>query len=275
MNTIRSVTIALAASLASIGYAQTTILSQDFSAISAATYTANGSLGTGTGSLSFTATTNEKLEVTAGGTLRFTDGAINGATPNSFHAFTGATTGATGNNAIVGTFDFQPLAVSVGTRGSFVFMINGASQANSGPNTSVYLLFANSGLVSYNNGGALTSSGFSTTNGVNYRVSVIADYSNTTGFDTFTYTITNLDTSSIAYTSTSISTRAAATVVPNVIAFYGGALSTSSSADPFFQIDNINFQNMNVAAVPEPATAATLLGLFGLGGAAFSRRRRA
>ena len=177
MNMTRSTALALtaAATVASTGFAQTTILSQDFSSISAATYTANGSLGTGAGSLSLTATTNEKLEVTASGTLRFTDGAVNGAAPNAYHAFTGATTNGTGNNAIVGSFDFQPLAVSSGSRGSFVFMINGASQANSGPNTSVYLLFANNGLVSYNNAGTLTSSGFSTTNGVNYRVSLTAD----------------------------------------------------------------------------------------------------
>lgn len=277
MNMTRSTALVLTAiaAMASSGFAQTTILSQDFSSISAATYTANGSLGTGTGSLTLAATTNDKLEVTSGGALRFTDGTVGGVTPNSVHAFTGATTNGTGNNAIVGSFDFQPLAVSSGSRGSFVFMINGGGQVNSGPNTSVYLLFANTGLVSHNNGGTLTSSGFSTTNGVNYRVSLIADYSNTAGFDTFTYTITNLDTNSVAYTSPSINTRAAATLVPNVIAFYGGANSTSSSPDPFFQIDNLNFQNLNVAAIPEPASAAALAGLLGLGCAAFARRRRA
>jgi hypothetical protein len=275
MNIPRHLIFALTFSTASLGYAQTTILSQDFSDITPASYTVNNStMGSGNGLLTALVSTNDKLEVTSGGTLRFTDGTAGGSLPNAIHSFSGTTTNGSGNNAIVGSFDFQSLAVSSGSRGSFVFMINAANQANSSSNTSVYLLFDNNGLVSYTNAGVLTSSGFSISNGINYRLSLVADYSNTTGNDTYSFIITNLDTSSVAYTSSVISTRAAANLTPNVIAFYGGAHSTNNSPDPFFQIDNLNFETMNIAAIPEPSTMAALLGFTVLARAGMQRRRR-
>lgn len=273
------ITLGLGLAAASLASAQVTILSQNFDSTATQTVTGGSSLviGSGTSALSLSTATGTTVEVIDTGSgnnaLRYTDNQSGGNTPNAVsNTFTGVSTNTTGNNYIVGSFDFKILSVSSGSAPSFGFQINANSQTNSSSNSSVLIYFNNNGgsatNVSYVQGLTATTtqtvSATTLTANINYRLSLIADYSNTgsTNLDSYTFKIIDLDdNSTTVYASSSIATRANADLTPNRIVFYGGASGTAFNADPFFQIDNINFTATNASAIPEPTTAALLAGL--------------
>lgn len=239
--------------------APATLVSQSFDHLTVQSFTgaANNTVGDSEllGQLTLATSTGTTLAIsgTAGANvLKFTDNQAGGSAPTAYsNVFTGVSTTATGNNRILGCFDFTPLSVASGNAPSFVFMINADGLVNSGPSSSVMITFAptagvtNSPVgVSYTDGG--TSSGNVATLSANtrYRVELTADYSKTGAgnFDTYSFIIRNLDAATIHYRSPAvINTRANADKVPNRIAFYGGASSTVANSSPFFQIDNIRF----------------------------------
>lgn len=278
MKKIASPLFALALVTATLGHAQVTLVSQNFDAVATQTLSGGSSatVGTGTSSLQLTTATSTSLSIADIGSgnnvLQYTDNQNGGAAPNVVSpSFTGVSTNGTGNNYIVGSFDFKALQMTSGSAPGFIFMINASSQVNTGSHSSVIISFGNSGgaatSISYNNGGTNVSNVFTLTANINYRLSLVADYSNTgvANRDSFSFTVTNLDSPGIVYTSPVIETRALADLTPNRMAFYGGAGNTVFNADPFFQIDNINFSATDTAPIPEPSSSAALTGLFIIG----------
>jgi hypothetical protein len=103
------------------------------------------------------------------------------------------------------------------------------------------------------------------TGSINWKFSTTTDFTSAT--DLGTYTITDTDTK---FTVPLSSVNAA----DNITAGYYSAIFSSSSNTAQFQLDNVQFTGVSVAAIPEPSSFAALAGLLGLGFAA-SRRRRA
>lgn len=275
-----SVTFAFANGVA----AQTTLFSQNFDGIATQTISnspTSTNLGTGTGAFvvqTAQASGTATLEIADKGSgnhvARYTDNSTAGTTPNLISAiFSGVN--AT-NYLVLGSFDFKPLAVT-GTAPSFIFVVNANGAITNSADSSVQIQFSNNGgsatNVSYFTAGAYVNNVVTLSAGTNYRMNLIADYSTTgvSNTDSYTFTITNLDTASVTYSSSVIQTRANASLTPNRIAFYGNP-STVANASPFFEVDNINF--VAASAIPEPGATAALMGAVILGTVALRRSRR-
>lgn len=239
---------------------QTTLFSQNFDSLGIQTISNNPTstpLGAGAGAFvvqtsqaAGNTATLDIADVGAGNRVaRYTDNSAEGSSPNLVSAiFSGVN--AT-NHYVLGSFDFKPLGVT-GVAPSFIFMINGGGQVNvDTTNTSVQIMFSDNGgsatTIGYFTAGAPVSNVASLSADTKYRLNIVADYGVTgsTNFDSYSFTITNLDTMSVVYVSPVIQTRANANVTPNRIAFYGNP-SVVQNASPFFEIDNINFISTSI-----------------------------
>ncbi len=200
----------------------------------------------------------------------------NNSTINS--AWSTVSTDATGNNKMTVSFDLKRLNVGdanpVANVAGFRFLLGQAETSSSTVTGVDFIVRAKSGtdggIVRYQNGSTLTTLPTSGTGSVridletNYRFDFNVDLSNATQ-DTWDFKITNLDTSSVIYTSGTLNTRLANVLPTHAVWNFSDVDGGNVDSDPGYLLDNLN-----VAAVPEPAS----LGLIGAAGLLAMRRRR-
>lgn len=262
--------------------AQTTIFSQNFDTLGAtAPITAsgsnvNGTLGSGTGQFNYRVGDQQTLSIADKGSgnyaLRLTDNNAATANDSVIHRnITGVSTTGTGENKIIGSFDYTPLALETGTRGDLVFGIATANQSTpSGGTTAVQLNFSGGTGIIYLNGTTAITATPTLTVGITYRININADFGSDTQ-DTWGFSIINTSNSTELLSVTGISTRAA-NITPGSIFLAAGLNPGRSSADPHVEIDNIHF--VSTSAIPEPGTYALLVGAASLMAVTLRRRRR-
>ncbi|HSI07254.1 MAG: hypothetical protein ACAH89_15420 [Rariglobus sp.] len=239
------------------GHAQVTWLSQNFDDVSTGSYTAaTSTVGSGTGLLNLTGASTGYASVTtvsgANNALTFVDNS-SGSVPIAYSSLSGLSTNGTGNNSLTGSFDFRIINTG-GTVGTLVFAVNsGTNTSTSGVVSSVQILFA--GLnVQVQSAAGVSGTLATLSYATDYRLGLVADYSSTTQ-DSYSFTITDLGTSGIVYSSGVINTRAANAGFGTIL-FNGAGNAGGGNANPYFQLDNLNFTAQNISAIPEPATAA-------------------
>lgn len=251
----------------------TTLLSQDFTSFTGSTtYTADTTVGSGTGTMYLTIQSPQSTTVSSSG-LAFTDNSSASTALNLARApFSGVTTGGTGNNKIQGYFDFTSLNATgtASTNPDMTFAVNTGTTTlfTSAAASAVQIIFLDGNKVTYRDASGQSPVLYTLDYGTAYRFSLAGDFSSTTQ-DTYTFSLTNLSTGLVVYTSGTINTRAA-NVTPESFLWTAGNDQTAASANAFWQLSNAQF-----TAVPEPSTTMTLLlGAAGLLVLRFRRRVR-
>ncbi len=203
--------------------------------------------------------------------LQFTN-AVNNSTlnvanrANTNAAWSSVSTDATGNNMITGSVEFVRLQAS---KTGFRFFL-GAIQDSTGGTPGAQLMVIevqSSGTIIGRNSSPVTATNGTNAVAVNvpYRLDFTIDMSSATT-DTFGFSLTNLNTSSVVATLNPIPARGG-NVLPDRFVLDGRAVDSGLiDSNPSFQINSVV-----VNAVPEPTSLATLA----LGGLVALRRRRA
>jgi len=259
----------LALSLSAAPSWATVIIDTDFSSASAGSITSNGAIS-GAGGLVGQANATDYLNIesiNSSNALTFTKTTINSATqvPTVYKTFSGASTGAAGDNLVTGSFTLTRIN---NVSGQLSFFINsGSGTTSSAATTAVSLSLNNSdGKLAYNAGSSsvTTASGLSL-NSV-YQVNISLDMSSTTQ-DLWRLTVRDLSNGSALFLDTGWINTRAANVTPGILVWNAGANSNRYNASSFAAVDNIRFD-----LVPEPSAFG--LAALGLGGLWIMHRRR-
>lgn len=166
-------------------------------------------------------------------------------------------------------FDFRSDAIDGSTMKFDLFESSFRATASTNTGAS-YSFRTENGVWKYFNGAALVSTGLAFTSGTTYSFNISINPA------TFTYSFTISNGS----TPVSISNAAFRAANFNTDATAGSAggrwveFSAAEISDVAGQAASFSVDNISVSTIPEPASAALLLGLGGLGLSAMRRRRR-
>lgn len=198
--------------------------------------------------------------------LQFTDNSSDAgltANPRAYsNTFGPMSTTSTGDNRLVGSFNYTRLLATTSNADSPTFAFAASSDGqvllSSAQNTIRFAVESN-GRLWYANGATNNDSGFTLVTGTEYRFQIDADFSSSTQ-DTWGLRVTPVGSSTAVVNLTGLGTRAP-NVQVNIISMLGGANQGAVNASPFAQIDNISFATQ---PVPEPTSMACLLIASGL-----------
>lgn len=233
-----------------------TIIDTDFSDAAAGPITSSGTIA-GTGGLTSIANANSSLLITPEKTLQFIDNNTVVGAPIAYKTFSGASTSASGNNFIAGSFLLTlPVQTTSGNLNpQLTFMINsGTDTGGSASSTLASFNVRASGALAYQNGSNSVTSPFSLTQGSEYLFSIMLDTSSDTQ-DVWKLQISLAASPSIYLVDTGWLNTRAANITPSILVWNGGPNANNAKPDPFATIDNLNFE---LTAVPEPSTIALL-----------------
>lgn len=195
--------------------------------------------------------------------VKFTDNAASGLLGLT-KSLTGISTTGTGNNHISGGFDFVVLSgAHTSSQMNFSIGQSGSAPASTSTQQANLRLRANGQVYYINSAGSAVSLSTNLTLNRAYHVDVTVELSSDTQ-DTWSFTITDLTTHTVFASESNINTKWQ-NGTPDRIFFDGNYGLSATSANPFIQMDNINF-----SVVPEPAT----MGLLAVGGVLSLLRRR-
>jgi len=195
--------------------------------------------------------------------VKFTDNAASGLLGLT-KSITGISTTGTGNNYITGGFDFVVFSgASTSSQMNFSIGQSGTTPASTSTQQANLRLRASGQVYYINSAGSQTSLATNLTLDRAYHVDITVNLSSDTQ-DIWSFTITDLTTQTVFASLSDISTRWQ-NGTPDRIFFDGNYGLSATSANPFIQMDNINF-----SVIPEPAT----MGLLAVGGVLALLRRR-
>lgn len=246
-----------------------TILSTNFDSTPVGNITTSGAITNSDGMTATVAADRFLTVVDSAGdhSLQFVDNGTTTGAPIASKIFAGASTDGTGSNLINGTFNLT--VFNIASANDIRIMINSGSNLNGSSTTSlVSMLINRSGDFSYLNGGTNTNPAFNLTPSTEYVFSINLDASSTVQ-DLWRLRIATAAAPATNLFDTGWINTRAANVLPNVLVWNGGANTTTFSASPFAQVDDLNFE-----LVPEPSTAALFVAGFVIMGMARKNRSR-